>query len=211
MSTASSPSRTRAAAPCDAGRAAPACWSASWPASRTIRISAGYVLIGLGCEMNQVDAIRRRTTSLDQLTARRNGAVVHDHPECGGIRKTVEAGVAAVPKLLPRVNDVAAHAAAGQQAHPGHELRRLRRQQRRHRQPGAGRRLATARAPRAAPRILGETPEIYGAEHLLTRRAVSRAVGEKLVERIKWWEWSRASLRRRDQQQPLARATRKAA
>jgi len=37
--------------------------------------------------------------------------------------------------------------------------------------------------------ILGETPEIYGAEHLLTRRAVSRQVGEKLVERIKWWEW----------------------
>ena len=37
--------------------------------------------------------------------------------------------------------------------------------------------------------IIGETPEIYGAEHLLTRRAVSRAVGEKLIERIKWWEW----------------------
>src|SRR5207237_1112207 len=37
--------------------------------------------------------------------------------------------------------------------------------------------------------ILGETPEIYGAEHLLTRRAVSREVGEKLIERIKWWEW----------------------
>jgi altronate hydrolase len=36
--------------------------------------------------------------------------------------------------------------------------------------------------------ILAETPEIYGAEHLLTRRAVSREVGEKLVERIKWWE-----------------------
>ena len=37
--------------------------------------------------------------------------------------------------------------------------------------------------------ILAETPEIYGAEHLLTRRAVSRQVGEKLVERIRWWEW----------------------
>ena len=37
--------------------------------------------------------------------------------------------------------------------------------------------------------VLGETTEIYGAEHLLTRRAVSREVGEKLVERIKWWEW----------------------
>jgi altronate hydrolase len=33
--------------------------------------------------------------------------------------------------------------------------------------------------------IIGETSEIYGAEHLLTRRAV----GEKLIERIKWWEW----------------------
>jgi altronate hydrolase/galactarate dehydratase len=36
--------------------------------------------------------------------------------------------------------------------------------------------------------ILSETPEIYGAEHLLTRRAVSAEVGEKLIERIKWWE-----------------------
>jgi altronate hydrolase len=37
--------------------------------------------------------------------------------------------------------------------------------------------------------VLGETTEIYGAEHLLTRRAVSREVGQKLVDRIKWWEW----------------------
>jgi len=36
--------------------------------------------------------------------------------------------------------------------------------------------------------ILSETPEIYGAEHLLTRRAVSAAVGEKLIERVRWWE-----------------------
>jgi altronate hydrolase len=36
--------------------------------------------------------------------------------------------------------------------------------------------------------ILSETPEIYGAEHLLTRRAVSREVGEKLIKRIHWWE-----------------------
>jgi len=35
---------------------------------------------------------------------------------------------------------------------------------------------------------LAETPEIYGAEHLLTRRAVSRQVGEKLIERVRWWE-----------------------
>ena len=36
--------------------------------------------------------------------------------------------------------------------------------------------------------ILSETSEVYGAEHLLTRRAVSREVGEKLIERIRWWE-----------------------
>ena len=36
--------------------------------------------------------------------------------------------------------------------------------------------------------VLSETPEIYGAEHLLTRRAVNRQVGEKLIARIKWWE-----------------------
>ena len=36
--------------------------------------------------------------------------------------------------------------------------------------------------------ILSETPEIYGAEHLLTRRAVTHAVGQKLLDRIRWWE-----------------------
>ena len=36
--------------------------------------------------------------------------------------------------------------------------------------------------------ILSETPEIYGVEHTLTRRAKSREVGEKLIERIRWWK-----------------------
>jgi altronate hydrolase len=36
--------------------------------------------------------------------------------------------------------------------------------------------------------ILSETPEIYGAEHLLTRRAQTPAIGHKLVARIRWWE-----------------------
>jgi len=36
--------------------------------------------------------------------------------------------------------------------------------------------------------VLAETPEIYGAEHLLTRRAVDEKVGSALVERIRWWE-----------------------
>ncbi len=36
--------------------------------------------------------------------------------------------------------------------------------------------------------ILGETPEVYGAEHLLTRRAVSPEVGQRLLGRIEWWK-----------------------
>ena len=36
--------------------------------------------------------------------------------------------------------------------------------------------------------ILSETPEIYGAEHLLTRRAMTTEIGEKLLDRIRWWE-----------------------
>ena len=37
--------------------------------------------------------------------------------------------------------------------------------------------------------VLAETTELYGAEQLLTRRAVSPAVADKLLERIRWWEW----------------------
>ena len=108
--------------------------------------------------------------------------------EQGGIAKTIEAGVRAVAELLPRVNDVrrtrlpAQHLVLGTNcggsdgnsgvtANPA---------------LGVASDLVVAQGGTA---VIGETPEIYGAEHLLTRRAVSRAVGEKLVERIKWWEW----------------------
>ena len=53
--------------------------------------------------------------------------------------------------------------------------------------------------------ILSETPEIYGAEHLLTRRAVSREVGEKLIARIKLVGGLHGARARRDEQQPVAR------
>ena len=39
-----------------------------------------------------------------------------------------------------------------------------------------------------ASTVLSETPEIYGAEHLLTRRAISPEVAQKLIERIAWWK-----------------------
>ena len=41
--------------------------------------------------------------------------------------------------------------------------------------------------------LLGETPEVYGAEQLLTERAGDPAVAQALLERIRWWEWYAAS------------------
>jgi hypothetical protein len=100
----------------------------------------------------------------------------------------VEAGVQAIAELLPRVNDVrrtrlsadkivlgtncgGSDGNSGVTANPA---------------LGVASDLLVAQGGTS---VLAETPEIYGAEHLLTRRAISRAVGEKLVERIKWWEW----------------------
>jgi altronate hydrolase len=146
-----------------------------------------YILVGLGCETGQAMHLIENE-GLIQLGSAAKKPTVLSIQECGGIAKTIEAGVRAVAELLPRVNDVrrtrlpAKHLVLGTNcggsdgnsgvtANPA---------------LGVASDLLVAQGGTS---ILGETPEIYGAEHLLTRRAVSRAVGEKLVERIKWWEW----------------------
>jgi altronate hydrolase len=148
-----------------------------------------YILVGLGCETGQASHLieGERLIELGAPTSRRPPTVLSIQ-ECGGIAKTVEAGVRAVAELLPRVNDVrrvklpAKHLilgtnCGGSDGNSGVTAN-----------PALG--VASDLLIRqGGTSILGETPEIYGAEHLLTRRAVSREVGEKLIERIKWWEW----------------------
>jgi altronate hydrolase len=148
---------------------------------------AAYILVGLGCETGQAIHLIEGERLL-QLNGTRKQPLVITVQECGGIRKTVEAGVQAIAELLPRVNDVrrvplgadkivlgtncgGSDGNSGVTANPA---------------LGVASDLLVAQGGTS---ILGETTEIYGAEHLLTRRAVSRAVGEKLIERIKWWEW----------------------
>jgi altronate hydrolase len=148
---------------------------------------AAYILVGLGCETGQAIHLVENQ-GLVQLNGARNKPLVLTIQECGGIGKTVDAGVRALAELLPQVNDIrrttlpaskiilgtncgGSDGNSGVTANPA---------------LGVASDLIVAQGGTS---IIGETPEIYGAEHLLTRRAVSRQVGEKLVERIKWWEW----------------------
>jgi altronate hydrolase len=146
-----------------------------------------YLLVGLGCEtgaaMHLIEGER-----LLQLGGSGKRPLVLNIQECGGIAKTVEAGVRAVAELLPRANDVCrvpltadklvlGTNCGGSDGNSGVTAN-----------PALGV-CSDLLIAQGGTSILAETTEIYGAEHLLTRRAISREVGEKLIERIKWWEW----------------------
>ena len=147
-----------------------------------------YILVGLGCEIVQAShLIEHERLNLVQLNGAKSTPQALSIQECGGIGKTVEAGVKAVAELLPRVNDVrrvklpAKHLILGTNCGGSDGNSGI----------TANPALGVASdliVQQGGTSILGETTEIYGAEHILTRRAVSREVGEKLVERIKWWE-----------------------
>jgi altronate hydrolase len=143
---------------------------------------AAVVVIGLGCESNQMDALFH-AEGLGE-SALLKPLIIQ---ESGGTRRTVEAAIAAVMSVLPQANAVgrewvpASHITIGLQcggsdgysgitANPA---------------LGAACDLLVAQGGTV---ILSETPEIYGAEHLLTRRAASQQVADKLIARIRWWE-----------------------
>jgi len=147
---------------------------------------SGYVMIGLGCEVNQVDLVRQ-AYKLDEVRPGECAPVFMNIQAKGGVRKTVEAGVEAVTKLLPAANElrrtsqpisklILAENCGGSDGNSGITAN-----------PALG--VASDELVRyGGTSVLAETPEIYGAEHLLTRRAVSREVGEKLLGFIRWWE-----------------------
>ena len=150
---------------------------------------AAYILVGLGCEIVQAShLIDNEGLKVIQLNGSANKPLALSIQECGGIGKTVEAGVQAVLDVLPRVNKVqrvpvsAKHIilgtnCGGSDGNSGVTAN-----------PALGV-TSDLIVQQGGTTVLGETTEIYGAEHLLTKRAVSKEVGEKLVERIKWWEW----------------------
>lgn len=144
------------------------------------------LLIGLGCEVAQIHELVR-AYGLDQVPAGVPGPVCLSIQQLGGVRATVQAGIAAVRRLLPVVNAarrspqpvsklVLAENCGGSDAYSGITAN-----------PALG--VASDELVRfGGTSVLAETPEIYGAEHLLIRRAASRQVGEQLVSLIHWWE-----------------------
>jgi altronate hydrolase len=148
---------------------------------------AAYVLVGLGCETGHAIHLVENQ-GLIQLNGSRKRPVIITIQECGGIGKTVDAGVRAIAELLPQVNDVRRTRLAADKIVLGTNCGGSDGNSGVTANPAVGV-ASDLLVAQGGTSIIGETPEIYGAEHLLTRRAISRAVGEKLVERIKWWEW----------------------
>ncbi|MBU8541055.1 UxaA family hydrolase [Falsiroseomonas tokyonensis] len=138
------------------------------------------IAIGLGCEVNQLGGMLEEQRLAGRLRSM-------DIQEMGGTRKTVEAGIAFVKGVLAEANAlqrepvpaselVVALQCGGSDGYSGITANPA---------LGAASDLVVRHGGTV---ILSETPETYGAEHLLTRRAVSREVGEKLVDLMRWWE-----------------------
>src|SRR6185295_7165858 len=139
-------------------------------------------LVGLGCEANQIGSL----LSAQQLE---QGAqlIAFTIQDTGGTRKAVENGIARVKEMLPEANKVKRETVPASQLVLGLQCGGSDGYSGISANPALGAAVDLL-VRHGGTAILSETPEIYGAEHLLTRRAVSREVGEKLIRRIKWWE-----------------------
>jgi len=155
------------------------------------RTMAGYArhpnffavqVVGLGCEANQINNL----LSAHQLK-RSDKLAAYTIQEKGGTMKAVREGIARIEAVLPEANKcvrqrvpasrlVLGLQCGGSDGYSGISAN-----------PALGAAVDLL-VRHGGTAILSETPEIYGAEHLLTRRAVTREVGEKLLRRIRWWE-----------------------
>ena len=142
----------------------------------------GVLLIGLGCEVMQIDSVLtdvglKEGAFFQAMTIQ----------DTGGIRSSVDRGIAHIRSMLPELNRVERQPVPAGQLVLGLQCGGSDGYSGITANPALG--VASDLLVRnGGTAVLGETPEVYGAEHLLTRRAASRKIGEKLVERIKWWE-----------------------
>jgi altronate hydrolase len=149
---------------------------------------AGALIVGLGCERNQVlDLVSSQGLREDRLM---QTLVMQD---TGGTRATVAAGIAAVEAMLPLANAVqrvpvpVSHLKIGLECGGSDGFSGITCN------PALGAAMDIL-VRHGGTAILSETPEIHGVEHMLTRRAVSPEVGQKLLDRLAWWaEYTRGT------------------
>ena len=143
---------------------------------------SGLLVLGLGCEMVPVQSLvdgidLPDDTLVTTLTIQ----------ETGGVRATVRAGVELIKEMLPVLDErrrapapiseiVLGLNCGGSDGYSGITAN-----------PALGR-ASDLLVAAGGTSVLAETPEVFGAEHLLTRRAVSEAVGRRLLGRLEWWQ-----------------------
>ncbi|ORE92957.1 UxaA family hydrolase [Acuticoccus yangtzensis] len=142
----------------------------------------GVVMVGLGCEMNQIDWLLEAYGLKQGPTF-----ATMNIQDVAGLRRTIDAGIAKVEAMLPIVN------AATREPCPASELMVALQCGGSDAWSGITANPALGYAcdllvGQGGTGVLAETPEIYGAEHLLAERAATQKVGDKLIERIRWWE-----------------------
>ena len=148
---------------------------------------AAVLLVGLGCEVNQIEPL---IEALPQATRGRLRTLTIQ--DAGGTREAVEQGQALVRELaeeasLARRSTVPMSAlvvglqCGGSDGYSGISAN-----------PALGAAVDLL-VRHGGTAILSETPEIHGAEHLLTARAASPQIARRLMERLQWWERYAAS------------------
>ena len=143
---------------------------------------AGVLIVGLGCERNQVD-------SLVDSQGLKEGKLLRTMvmQDVGGTRATIEAGIRAIEEMLPIANEArrttvsASHLKIGLECGGSDGFSGITAN------PGLGAAMDIL-VRHGGTAILSETPEIHGVEFMLTRRAITPEVGQKLLDRLAWWE-----------------------
>lgn len=154
------------------------------------RTIAGYVrnpnmgaaiILAIGCERNNIDKLLENEKLIQGDLLKR--LVIQ---EVGGTRKSIELGIELVKQMLPTVNQVrrepcsAEHLMVALECGGSDGFSGL------SANPALGKAMDIL-VRNGGSCIHSETTEIFGAEHILTRRAVSAEVGQKLVDRLDWW------------------------
>ena len=161
---------------------------------------AAVLIIGLGCEVATPGHLIKSENLVQlglphtQLETRNsklgtsNGPLVMSMQDLGGTQKTISRGIELIHEILPQVNRIERTPIPASEIILGLKCGGSDGNSGITANPALG--IASDRLIAAGgTAVLAETTEVYGAEHLLTRRAKNADVGHKLIERIRWWEW----------------------